>query len=85
MADQPSSPIRFCVNPALWFRLELLPLNAMQRERMFRELALGWSPAERSSQSQLDAAALSQLARLDQLTPGGFPMGSNACARYNSI
>ena len=64
------------------FRLEFLPLNALQRERMFCETALGWTPDAGLPQPQFDPAALSRLARLDQLTPGDF---ANAVKRVRAL
>lgn len=64
------------------FRLEFLPLNAVQRERMFCETAMGWSPDGGLQQPQFDPAVLPRLARLDQLTPGDF---ANAVKRVRAL
>lgn len=52
------------------YRLELLPLDAGQREALFRETALGWDA--RGTPPELAPEVAARLHRLDQLTPGDF-------------
>ena len=65
------------------FRIEFLPLSAVQRRAMYAELALGWQhPSSDEAPPALDAATDARLARLDGLTPGDF---ANAARRIRSL